>query len=195
MSEMEANREKLLSQIIEAHGKVVYTYTAHHKIIDRLKRRKALLDWVEIIITSVSAVGLLSGIISNEMALKLVGGFSSAISLAITLYTKNDSLQISIREHTDAANDLWLIREKYQSLIIDSDGMNTEQIQKVRTEIMFEVDQINRKYAGTDPKSYKAAQKALKTNEEQYFAPGEAEQLLPHERSDNDCYSGSKHCN
>lgn len=45
---------------------------------------------------------------------------------------------------------------------------------------MYEVDQINRKYAGTDPKSYKAAQKALKTNEERYFAPGEAEQLLPH---------------
>ena len=41
----------------------------------------------------------------------------------------------------------------------------------------------------------KAAQKALKTNEEQYFAPGEAEQLLPHKQNDNDCYSGSKHCN
>lgn len=58
MSEMEANREKLLSQIIEAHGKVVYTYTAHHKIIDRLTRRKALLDWVEIIITAVSVYSL-----------------------------------------------------------------------------------------------------------------------------------------
>lgn len=69
---------------------------------------------------------------------------------------------------------------KYQSLIIDSDGMNTDQIQEVRTKIMYEVDQINRKYAGTDPKSYKAAQKAMKINEEQYFAPGEAEQLLPH---------------
>lgn len=80
----------------------------------------------------------------------------------------------------DAANDLWLVREKYQSLIIDFDGMETSQIQDIREEIMHEVDQINRKYPGTDPYSFKAAQKALKVDEEQYFAPGEADLLLPH---------------
>lgn len=88
MPETTVNRDKLLSQIKEAHGKVVYTYTAHHKIIDRAKKRKAFLDKAEIAITSVSAVGLLSGLITNETALKLVGGLSSAISLAITLYKK-----------------------------------------------------------------------------------------------------------
>ena len=180
MPEMEVDRNKLLSQIKEAHGKVMYTYTAHHKIADRAKKRKAILDCVEIVITSVSAVGLLSGIITNVTAIKLIGGFSSAVSLAITLYTKNDTLQTIIREHVDAANDLWLVREKYQSLIIVFDGMETSQIQDIREEIMHEVDQINRKYPGTDPYSFKAAQKALKVDEEQYFAPGEADLLLPH---------------
>lgn len=187
MSDMKVNRDRLLSQIKEAHGKVVYTYTAHHKIVDRLKRRKAILDWTEIAITSASAVGLLSGFITNETALKLVGGLSAAISLAITLYTKNDTLQIAIKEHTDAANDLWLVREKYQSLIIDFDGLESCQIQDVRTSIMYEVDEINRKYSGTDPLSYAAAQKALKENEEQYFAPGEADQLLPHNQNKKEC--------
>ena len=56
MPEMEVDRNKLLSQIKEAHGKVMYTYTAHHKIADRAKKRKAILDCVEIVITSVSAV-------------------------------------------------------------------------------------------------------------------------------------------
>lgn len=185
MPDMEVNRDRLLSQIKEAHGKVVYTYTAHHKIVDRSKRWKAILDWIEISITSASAVGLLSGFITNETALKLIGGLSAAVSLAITLFTKNDSLQTAIKEHTDAANDLWLVREKYQSLIIDFDGKETTQIQVARTAIMNEVDQINRKYPGTDPRSYKAAQKALKKNEEQYFAPGEADQLLPHDQNNS----------
>lgn len=185
MPETTVNRDKLLSQIKEAHGKVVYTYTAHHKIIDRAKKRKAFLDKAEIAITSVSAVGLLSGLITNETALKLVGGLSSAISLAITLYKKNDPLQTAINEHTNAANDLWLVREKYQSLIIDFDGLDTAQIQTARTDIMYEVDMINRKYPGTDPASYKAAQKALKEDDEQSFAPCEADHLLPQERSEN----------
>lgn len=186
MPVMEVNRDLLLTQIKEAHGKVLYTYTAHHKIVDRTKKWKIFLDWAEILITSVSAVGLLSGFITNETALKLVGGLSSAVSLAITLYTKNDPLQTAIKDHSDAANDLWLVREKYQSLIIDFDGMDTAQIQSARTEIMYEVDQINRKYPGTDPKGYKAAQKALKVDEEQYFAPGEADQLLPHNQNHSD---------
>lgn len=40
MPDMEINRDRLLSQIKEAHGKVVYTYTAHHKIVDRSKNGK-----------------------------------------------------------------------------------------------------------------------------------------------------------
>lgn len=180
MPDMTVIRSLLLTQIKGSHGKVMYTYTAHHKIVDRAKKCKTILDWIEIVITSISAVGLLGGFITNETSLKLLGGLSSAISLAITLYTKNDTLQIIIKDHTDAANDLWLIREKYQSLITDFDGMETAQIQAARTELMYAFDQVNRKYPGTDPRSYKKAQKALKEDDEQYFAPGEADKLLPH---------------
>ena len=35
---MEENQELLLNQIIDLHGKVVYTYTTHHKIQNRLER-------------------------------------------------------------------------------------------------------------------------------------------------------------
>ena len=99
------------------------------------------------------------------------------------LSTHSYTLQAQIQEHVDAANDLWLVREKYQSLIIDFDGLETPQIQTVRTEIMNSVDLINRKYPGTDPRSYRKAQKALKEDEEQYFAPGEADRLLPHDQN------------
>ena len=58
--------------------------------------------------------------------------------------------------------------------------METAQIQATRTELMYAFDQVNRKYPGTDPRSYKKAKKALKEDEEQYFAPGEADKLLPH---------------
>lgn len=43
-------REKLYSQIQEEYGKLVYTYTCHFKMADRLSKRKFLdkmgTDWV-----------------------------------------------------------------------------------------------------------------------------------------------------
>lgn len=38
-----AYREKLKSQIKDAYGKVLYTYTAHHKFAARLIKQKILL--------------------------------------------------------------------------------------------------------------------------------------------------------
>lgn len=179
MPEADVNREKLLTQLKESHGKVVYTYTAHHKIADRAKQWLNILEIIEIVITAFSAVGLLSGFITDETAVKFIGGLSSAVALAITLYTKDDSLQTKIQAHTDAANELWLVREKYQSLITDFDRLNYDQIQSTRDEIMLVVDSINRKYPGTSKWSYKKAQDALKNDGEQTFEPGEADRLLP----------------
>ena len=54
---MEENQELLLNQIIDLHGKVVYTYTTHHKIQNRLERINKGVKISQIILTAVSTVG------------------------------------------------------------------------------------------------------------------------------------------
>lgn len=39
-----AYREKLKSQIKDAYGKVLYTYTAHHKFAARLIKQKNIIE-------------------------------------------------------------------------------------------------------------------------------------------------------
>ena len=51
---MEENQELLLNQIIDLHGKVVYTYTTHHKIQNRLERINKGVKISQIILTAVS---------------------------------------------------------------------------------------------------------------------------------------------
>lgn len=83
-----AYREKLKSQIKDAYGKVVYTYTAHHKFAARLIKQKNTIKVTQIILTAISTVGFLATVITNQVLLSWLGGITAALSLGLNLYTK-----------------------------------------------------------------------------------------------------------
>lgn len=172
-------REKLNSQIRDAYGKVVYTYTAHHKMVDRIRKNKKSIDISQITLTALSTVGFLATVITDEVVLSWIGGITAAVSLGLNLYTKDNNLQEDIRMHESAANELWVVREKYVSLLTDFVVLPDEEISIRRDAIQEMVAEINNKYPGTDKKSYEETQKALKDNDEQTFSKGEIEKLLP----------------
>ena len=74
---MEENQKLLLNQIIDLHGKVVYTYTTHHKIQNRLERINKGVKISQIILTAVSTVGFLATVITNQYLLAWIGGKQS----------------------------------------------------------------------------------------------------------------------
>ncbi len=172
-------REKLKSQIKDAYGKVLYTYTAHHKFATRLIKQKNTIKVAQITLTAISTVGFLATIITNQVLLSWLGGITAALSLGLNLYTKDFNLQQDIQKHKDAADDLWDVREKYISLLTDFDILNEDNIREQRDKLQDMVSKINRKYPGTDGKSYAAAQNALQNQEEQTFREGEVDELLP----------------
>lgn len=174
-----AYREKLKSQIKDAYGKVVYTYTAHHKFAARLNKQKNTIKVTQIILTAISTVGFLATVITNQVLLSWLGGITAALSLGLNLYTKDFNLQEDIQKHKDAADDLWDVRETYISLLTDFDILNEDNIREQREKLQDKVSKINRKYPGTDGKSYAEAQNALQNEEEQTFREGEVDELLP----------------
>ena len=105
---MEENQELLLNQIIDLHGKVVYTYTTHHKIQNRLERINKGVKISQIILTAVSTVGFLATVITNQYLLAWIGGITSALSLGFNLYMKDSNLDDRIKKHKDAADELCL---------------------------------------------------------------------------------------
>jgi|SRR5574344_1051981 hypothetical protein len=174
------NKEKLYNQLVAAHGKIMYTYTAHHKMADRLISYSKLIKRIQIGLTGITSCGFLALIIYDGTCLKILGGLLSTISLCLNLYTKgNNFFNNEIKEHQAAANDLWEIREAYVALLTDFNVLPDVVIREKRDELTARVSAVNRKYAGTDSSAYKEAQKALKKQEEQTFNPGEAEKFLP----------------
>ena len=171
--------EKLRSQIKDAYGRVLYTYTAHHKFAARLIKQKNAIKVAQIVLTAISTVGFLATIITNQVLLSWLGGITAALSLGLNLYTKDFNLQDDIQKHKNAADELWDVRESYVSLLTDFEILDKEEIRRQRDKLQGAVSKVNRQYPGTDDKSYAEAQNALKNEEEQTFNEGEVDELLP----------------
>lgn len=101
----------------------------------------------------------------------------------LNAYTKNYDLGELAQKHKQAANDLWIVREKYLSLITDL-RMREKPIEHLQTERDKLVNQLHRVYAGapsTTFKAYRKAQKALQMSEDMTFREEEIDAFLPKE--------------
>ena len=76
---MGKNRKELRAQLVDLHGKVVYTYTTHHKIQNRLERLNNGVKITQIVLTAISTGGFLATVITNPYLLAWVGGLESAL--------------------------------------------------------------------------------------------------------------------
>ena len=159
---MDSTRKKLLRQISDAGGNVLYTYDAHWNIVNRLKKRQSCIKIIQIVLTALSTGGFLASIIAGVPWLSWVGGLTSAIALGLNLYSLNFNLPSDIRSHTDAANELWDVREAYMALATDYDEMTNEELRAKRNELTQAVSRINKKYPGTDDDAFTKAQNNIK---------------------------------
>ena len=95
------------------------------------------------------------------------------------IYNKEYKIQDEINQHRNAANALWYIRESYVSLLTDYEILENDDIRHQRDVLCKKVSEVNNNYPATDNKSYRAAQQALKKDEEQTFKENEVDSLLP----------------
>ena len=106
-----AYKEKLYSQIQDQYGKLVYTYTCHFKMANRLQKRNNRVKWGQIMLSAISTGGFLGVLISNQHILLWVGGLCSTILFALTSYLKDKDISAEKIAHIKSANSLWIVRE------------------------------------------------------------------------------------
>ena len=172
-------REKLLIQLKDTYGRVVYTYTSHLKQVNSLEKNLKIIKYCQIVLSALSTGGFLGAIITNENAYTVVAGFFSTVLLAFNLFFKNFNMENEIKQHILAADELWHIREKYISLMTDLDILKNEDIISIRDTLLQKTYEIYKKTPKTNSKSYRKAQEALKNEEEQFFTNEELNQMLP----------------
>lgn len=172
-------KEKLESQIKEQYGKLVYSYTCHWEDVAILRSRNNLLKWNEIILTAISATGIVSFFIFDSKWLAAIGAVFSTLSLAITLFTKEYNVDEKIISHQKSADDLWIIKEKYISLLTDIGQINPDEVCKRWDDLVEESSVIYKAALPTSAKAYARAQNQIKNKEYQFFTDDELDKMLP----------------
>ncbi len=111
----------------------------------------------------------------------MIGVIVSTILLVLNAYAKNYDLGELAQKHKQAANDIWLVREQYLSLLTDI-AIGTKTPTDAQAERDKLVENLHTIYAGspnTNNPAYRLAQKSLQQQEEMTFSDQEIDAFLP----------------
>jgi hypothetical protein len=168
-------------QLRECYGKAVYSHKTHEKCADILLARLSDIKLSQIVLSAITTGSFLSTILGSGKDAAVVGMAISTCLLILNAYTKDYDLGELAQKHKQAANDIWLIREKYLSLITDLAAGNKGAVE-VQAERDYLVNALHDIYSGSPSTTYKAyrkAQVALKKYEEMSFSDEEIDAFLP----------------
>lgn len=170
----------LEGQLRESYGRVVYAHKTHEKCADLLLNRLGLIKWVQIILSAATTAGFVGAFFHKEISIA-IGVIISTILLAINSYVKDYPLGEIGEKHRRAARDIWLVREKYLSLIADLriGLLAIEDIQQQRNLLQEELHDIYVGAPSTNYKAYRQAQKALQEMDDMTFSEAEVDKFLP----------------
>lgn len=170
-----------LQEIRESFGKVAYSHKTHEKAAEIESSQVGLIKWVNIILTTLTSGTLVGTIVTNETALLYIGGVFSSFTLAFAIFQLSFNPEKAAEKHRQTAKELWLIREKYLSLIADVLGgeLSNDTITSRRDQLIADLHMVYKFAPATTSKAYKKAQEALQINEELTFSDVEIDKLLP----------------
>jgi len=169
------------AQLRECYGRSVYSHKTHEKCADILLSRLSTIKLWQIILSAITTGSFLTTIVNSSQVAAIFGVIISTALLVLNAYTKNYDLGELAQKHKQAANDIWLIREQYLSLLTDlaAESKNTEAIQVERDRLVSSLHAIYAGSPSTTYAAYRRAQVALKKNEEMTFSDAEIDAFLP----------------
>ena len=137
----------------------------------------------QIVLSAITTAGFVAAVFGAGPIGAALGLIVSTVLLALNSYTKNYDLGELAQKHRQAANDLWLVRENYLSLLVDiaMKEKPLEALQKHRDQL---VKQLHTVYSGppsTTFQAYRKAQEALQKLEDMTFTDAEIDAFLPKE--------------
>ncbi|MFZ1364517.1 MAG: SLATT domain-containing protein [Brachymonas denitrificans] len=173
----------LEGQLRECYGRVVYSHKTHEKCADILLERQGCIKLWQIIISALVTGGIVSTFFGTKEVGAAISGVLSTSLLALNAYTKDYDLGEIAQKHRQAGSDLWIIREKYLSLLTDI-RVGDVALELIRAQRDALTQELHGVYAGapsTNFEAYSKAQDALKKLEDMTFSDEEIDAFLPKE--------------
>ena len=176
--------QRLLAQVRESFGRVVYSHKIHEKQADISFSRYQLQQGILIGLTAVSSgtfLTLVFGLLGNSTWTSLATSFCALLVSWMSLGAKTFKFDETSAAHRDVASNLWDVRESYISLIADmmSGQISDADARKRRDELQSLARDVYAAAPRTSGKAFVRAQDGLKNNEEMTFTTREIDLFLP----------------
>lgn len=186
---MTDNEKIIEGQLRECYGRVVYSHKTHEKCADILLERHKQIKLCQVVLSALVTGGLIAALFDFSFLAeyKKCGTFVavvlSTVLLVLNSYTKDYDLGEIAQKHRQAGVDLWIIRERYLSLLTDIRLSVTplDEILSQRSQLAEELHAVYTGAPSTNYKAYVKAQKALKELEDMTFSDDEIDAFLPKE--------------
>ena len=177
------SRNVLEGQLRECYGRVVYSHKTHEKCADILLGQWGRIKLWQMILSAASAGGFIAAVFGSGKCGAIFGVVISTVLLTLNAYTKNFDHGELAQKHKQTGNDLWMIRERYLSLLTDliMGERPIESLQTERDSILKALHVIYKAAPATTSRAYLKAQEALKTKEDLTFSEDEIDAFLPKE--------------
>jgi hypothetical protein len=174
-------RTVLEAQLRDCFGRVVYSHKTHEKCAELLLSRLATIKLWQIILSAVTTGGFVASALGSGRLGALIGIVVSTVLLILNAYAKNYDLGELGQKHRQAAAELWLVREKYLSLLTDlrAGTGSLGELQARRDALLEELQKVYSGAPGTTFSAYRKAQAALQRQEEMTFKDDEIDAFLP----------------
>ena len=176
--------QRLLAQVRESFGRVVYSHKIHEKQADISFSRYQWQQGILIALTAVSSgtfITLVFGLFGNSTWISLVTSFCALLVSWMSLGAKTFKFDETSAAHRDVASNLWDVRESYISLIADmmSGQISDADARKRRDDLQSLARDVYSAAPRTSSKAFTRAQDGLKNNEEMTFTTREIDLFLP----------------
>ena len=171
----------LESHIRECFGRVVYSHKTQEKCADIVLLLHKRLKLTVIVLSASVSSSLLVKIFGQQEWALILGVILSTLLFGLNTYMKDYDLGEICQKHTNAANELWDIRETYLTLLTDirSNSVDVNSLRDIRDKLQVKLSSVYKGSPRTNYKAYTAASKGLKENEELTFSDAEIDKFLP----------------
>lgn len=173
----------LEGQLRECYGRIVYSHKTHEKCADILLDKWTQIKRWQLILSALTACGFIAAVFGGGQIGSILGVVVSTVLLVLNAYIKDFDHSELAQKHKQTANNLWLVREQYLSLIADT-RMGKRPIvilQDGRDALMRDSHAIYTTAPPSNSKGYTLAQTALKLREDLTFSDEEIDAFLPRE--------------
>lgn len=162
-------------------ARAVWSHKIQEKQADIYLTRYSWMETINILCASLTAVGILSTIFSDQLWIKIASAILSFGTAFITAYFKSFDLDTLTRAHKEAANKLLIVRNEITYLLA-SIKLKEKPIAELETKYHELMDKANEVYKDapiTTDKAVKLAKEALQVTGDNTFSAEEIDSYLP----------------